>query len=163
MKNERKHDKLTDLMALVVFAVFAVCVLGVLLTGAEVYRNLVERSDGAHDRRTASGYIATRVRQADRAGAVTVEDFGGCQALVIRERINGREYLTRIYCHEGSLRELFAAESGSFQPEDGELLFDIQEAEFSLSASVLTARITLPDGSSRELILTLRSSGEVSP
>ena len=42
---KEKRSKLTDLLALTVFAVFALCVLLVLLSGAKVYRGLVQRGE----------------------------------------------------------------------------------------------------------------------
>ena len=76
MKKEQENSKITGLMALLVFAVFAVCVLGVLLTGAGVYKRLVGSGAEDYSRRTAAQYVTTRVRQADRAGSVGLEDFG---------------------------------------------------------------------------------------
>ena len=42
---KEKRTKMTDLLALLVFAMFAVCVMAVLLTGAKVYRNVVDRGE----------------------------------------------------------------------------------------------------------------------
>lgn len=155
-----KQWKLTDLLSLVVFGIFAICILLVLLTGAGVYRNLVARGGEDYQRRTAAQYITTRVHQADTHGGIAVEDFGGRDALVLREEIRGRTYLTRVYCRDGFLRELFTAGNGSVSPEDGEKILEVRELSLSLEKGMLTARITLPDGSVEDLILYLRS-GEV--
>lgn len=135
---KERTSKITDLLALVVFAVFAVCVLLVLLTGAKVYRNLVRQGRESSDARTAVQYIATRVRQAQ---SVSVEDFGGCQALVARETIEGEPYLTRVYCYEGSLRELFSAETAQLSPEDGEAVMEVENLELWLEDGLLTVNI----------------------
>lgn len=157
MKNEVRHRKITDLMALMVFGLFALCVLLVLLTGADVYRNLVDRGAQAYESRTASQYVATRVRQADFGGGISVEEFGGQDALVLREQINGKTYLTRVYCCEGFIRELFTADSGEFSPEDGEKILEAEAMSFTLEQDLLTARIILADGRSQALTLYLRS------
>lgn len=162
MKNQVRNSKITDLMSLVVFGVFALCVLLVLLTGADVYRNLVDRGERAYESRTAAQYVATRVRQAD-TGGITVEDFGGQDALVLREQINGKTYLTRVYCYEGFIRELFTAESGNFSPRDGEKILEAEELTFALEQDLLTARIVLSDGRSQELTLYLRSGEGAAP
>lgn len=163
MKNEPRKSKITGLMSLLVFGVFAVCILAVLLTGADVYKGLVDRGAEDYDRRTAAQYVSTRVRQADAAGSVSVEDFSGQPTLVLREEINGTTYLTRVYCYDGYIRELFAAESGSFSPEDGEKLLEAQQLSFSLDGDLLSARITLPDGTAQTVSLYLRSTEEVRP
>ena len=163
MKKEQENSKITGLMALLVFAVFAVCVLGVLLTGAGVYKRLVGSGAEDYSRRTTAQYVTTRVRQAGRAGSVGVEDFGGQDALVLREEIGGSVYLTRVYCFDGWVRELFTAESGDFSPEDGEKVLEAEELSFAMEGSSLLAQITLPDGTVQELTLYLRSEGEVLP
>lgn len=152
---KEKTSKITDLLAFVVFTVFAVCVLLVLLTGAKVYRTLVARGSEDYEVRTAAQYVSTRVRQAE---TVTVEDFGGCSALVALEEIGGETYLTRVYCHDGYIRELFCAENAALSPEDGEKIMEAERLSFSLEGGVLTAWID-----SRELNLYLRSGKEVSP
>lgn len=163
MKNEQNKSRITSLMALLIFGVFAVCILMVLLTGADVYSRLVDRGQQHYDCRTVAQYVTTRVRQADRAGSVTVADFGGVNALVLREEIHGEGYLTRVYCFDGFIRELFTAEGGDFSPEDGEKLLEAKQLSFSLEDSTLSARITLSDENTRELTLHLRSAEEVQP
>lgn len=150
---KEKSSKITDLLALLVFALFAVCVLLVLLTGAKVYQNLVHNGNAYYAQQTAAQYVATRVRQAER---VTVEVFDGCDALVIWEQIDGETYLTRVYCHDGYIRELFCAENAELFPEAGEKILETESLSFSLEGSVLTAWID-----SRELKLYLRSGKEV--
>ena len=100
---KEKRSKLTDLLALTVFAVFALCVLLVLLSGAKVYRGLVQRGEENFAARTAARYVTMRVRQ---ARTVTVGDFEGCEALVIPENVDGATYLTRLYVYDGHIREL---------------------------------------------------------
>ena len=78
---------------LLLFGVFAVCVLIVLLTGAKAYRGLTERDRTAYDRRTCVQYIATKVRQGDVEGGVTVEPFGDTAALCMRQY----GFVTRVY------------------------------------------------------------------
>lgn len=152
---KEKTSKFTDLLALLVFTVFTVCVLLVLLTGAKVYRKLVHTGSENYEARTAAQYVATRVRQAE---TVTVENFGGCDALVTSEKIGGETYLTRVYCHDGYIRELFCAEKAELSPEDGEKIMEAERLSFSLKDGVLTAMID-----SRELKLYLRSGKEVGP
>lgn len=154
---KQKNGKLTGLMALVVFTATAVCVLAVLLTGAEIYRGLVDRGEASYASRTAMQYVTTRVRQADR---VSVESFGGQDALAIREEIDGETYVTRVYCCDGYIRELFTAENGDFSPEDGEKVLEAEGLSFELDGSLLKAEILLPDGTRQSLTLYLRAGEE---
>lgn len=151
---DRTH-KITDLLSLTVLTVFALCTLVVLLLGGRVYRNLVEAGGETYRSRTTVQYLTTRVQQ---AGAVSVEAFGDTDALVIREEQGSRVYLTRIYCHDGWLRELYCAETAQLQPADGEKILEAESLTLLLEDGLLTAEI---DGSS--LLLQLRSRQEVSP
>lgn len=161
MKQTTPNRKLTDLAALLVLGVFSLCQLLVLLTGADVYGRLVDRGREDYARRTAVQYLATRIHQADQK-AVTLEDFDGQTALVLREEIGGSAYITRIYCRDGWLWELFTPEGGSFSPEDGQRLTEVKSVSFSLEESLLSAVVSFSDGTAEEISLYLRT-GEVGP
>ena len=134
---EHKTSRTTGLLALLVFLLFALCLLLVLLTGAGVYRGLVRRGEERYAARTTVQYIATRVRQ---AGDVAVEEFGGCKALVFPETIDGERYLTRVYCHEGWLMELFSTGTAELSPEDGERVLEAEDLQVQLEGNLLTVR-----------------------
>lgn len=153
--------KLTDLAAGLVFALFALCICLVVLTGAEVYGKLADRRDAAFSRRTAAGYLTTRVRQADASG-LTVEDFEGRAALVLREQIDGEVYLTRIYCSGGMLRELFTPRSAHCTPEDGQPLLEAEKLEATREGGLLKLRLEFADGTEETVLLYLHSE-EVLP
>ena len=153
-QNKRKAD---SILVLLLFTVFAVCILAVLLTGADVYQRLSERDQDSYDQRTAGQYLATRVRQADRLGAVHVADFQGVDALVFTEEIDGALYETRIYCYDGYLRELFAEAGGEFVPEDGEKVLEAQVLSLAHTGRTLAAELTDSAGETRNLTLYLRS------
>ena len=159
---EKKESKVTGFLVLVVFTVFALCILGVLLTGAKGYEALVRRGEMTYEYRTAAQYLATRVRQSDTEQAVSVEAFGGQSALVLRQEIEGDVYLTRIYCYDGFLRELFTAQEGSFSPEDGEKLMKLGALSFEKNENTLSAQFVTAQGEAAELSWNLRS-GEVQP
>ena len=160
MKNRSLQRNISDLLVLTVFAVMALCLLLVLLAGARVYRNLTEQAQYNDDRRTAAHYVTTRFRQS--AETVEVADFGGCTALVFREEVEGTTYLTRIYCCDGWLRELYAAENGDFSPEDGEKILPLQSLSAIREGGMLTVQLTFSDGTCRELRLFFRAE-EVGP
>ena len=159
MKRAESKFRKGKVLALVLFAVFAVCVLFVLLTGAGVYERLTKRGQSAFENRTVPQYIATKVRQADCAEAVFVVRTDGTDQLCLRERIGGTCYVTRIYCYEGYVRELFAAESVAFEPMAGEKIAPAEQVCFSLEGECLYVTVMQADGISAEQLLTLRSNG----
>lgn len=144
-------------LTLVLFTVLAVSMILVLLTGARVYKRLAERGQASYEKRTVPLYIATKVRQADSAAAVTTEYGNGIDVLQLKEWIDGVCYVTRIYCHEGMVREWFAAEKVFFDPAAGEKIAPASEVNFSLDDGCLYITVTQEDGRTSEQMLTLRS------
>ena len=132
---KEKRTNITDLLALTVFAVFALCVLLVLLSGAKVYRGLVQRGEEGFAARTAARYVTMRVRQAE---TVETGDFEGCDALIIPEEVGGTTYLTRLYVYDGCIRELYCAENAALSPVDGEKVLAADGLRFELEDGLLT-------------------------
>lgn len=143
--------------ALLLFGIFSVCVLAVLLTGAKAYQRLTRRDQTAFDRRSCVQYIATRVRQSDRAGAVRVVGFGDGDALLLGA---DEPYATWLYCRDGWLMELYCYADEPLAPEDGERLLEAAEMELSLEDGLLTVRIAYAGGTEDTLLLSLRSGEE---
>ena len=155
-KTGTKHH-LDGLLALLLFGVFAASILSVLLTGAGVYSRLTQRDQRAYDRRTCVQYLATKVRQAPSGAQVTVGTFGEGDALLLSEDIDGQPYLTRIYCYDGWLRELFSAADDPFAPEDGEKILPAQALALHTDHNLL--QIDLTDSSGQTISLTLSPRG----
>ena len=154
MKRQPMKHHLNGLIALLLFGVFAVCVLAVLLTGADAYRRLTLRDQAAYDRRTCVQYVATRVRQADAEQCVSVEPFGDGEALVLSDGFS--DYVTRVYCHDGYMMELYAGRTAELSPEDGERIMPADSLDFSLEDSLLTVTAGV-NGTPSTLVLSLRS------
>ena len=87
-----KKNNLTGVLVLLVFAVFMVSVLLVLLSGADTVQKLTERDQRTYHHRTAVQYLTTRVRQADCAGAVSVDNSDDISTLILKEEIDGQLY-----------------------------------------------------------------------
>lgn len=152
MKRQSIKHQMDGLLMLLLFGVFAVCVLVVLFTGAKAYRGLTQRDQAAFNRNTCIQYIATRVRQADEEGGIAVESFGGVPAL----NLTSEGYTTRVYCYDGWLMELYSFEDAQLEPQDGEQIIRLDSLELALEDGLLTARL---DGAD-VLCLSLRSGEE---
>lgn len=154
MKRKPIKHHIDGLIALLLFGVFAVCVLAVLLTGADAYRRLTQRDQAAYDQRTCVQYVATRVRQADAAGQIALEDFGGSDCLVLGA---GEDYVTRVYYYDGWIMELFCAADMELGPEDGERVMAAGGLDLSLEDGLLTVTAADAQGGENTLLLSLRS------
>lgn len=153
MKRQGTKHHMDGLLMLLLFGVFAVCVLIVLLTGAKAYRGLTERDRTAYDRRTCVQYIATKVRQGDVEGGVTVEPFGDTAALCMRQY----GFVTRVYCYDGWLMEMYTFEDAELTPQDGEKVMPLSGLSFDLEDGLLTVELQSGEGVTDTLRLALRS------
>ena len=151
-----KKPHMEGLFALLLFGVFAACVLSVLLTGAGAYRRLTQRDQTAYSQRTCAQYLATKVRQAPDAQALSLETFGDGDALVFTQDIGGERYTTRIYCCQGWLRELFSGDQAGMLPEDGEKVLQAGALEAELEDGLLSVTVTYENGDQTRLSLSLR-------
>ena len=159
MKTQNHH--MEGLIALLLFGVFAVCLMAVLLTGANAYRSLTDRDQTAYDRRVCTQYLAARVRQGDRLDGVRVEPFGDGDALLLIDNIDGFDYATYVYVSEGYLMELFCAVDSGLTPADGSRIMPANGLDLKLEGNRLDLVLTPPDADASPVALTLSlRSGE---
>ena len=157
MKKLLKQSNMGSAAALLLLAIFAVCILSVLLTGADVFRSIAQRDQLSFDRRTAAQYLATRLQQADRPDSIAVAPFGDITALVCEEEIDGERYLTRVYVYGGYLCELFSHVDAPLLPEDGERIMAMDDLRFQLTDGLVTAAFTDSSGNNISVSVALRS------
>ena len=137
---------------MVVFAIFAVCIVAVLLMGINTYKSLNERDQAAYSQRTCAHYLTTKVRQAADPDAIAVSE----NMLVLSETIEGEDYLTYIYCDRGWLREYFTSDAAPEDPDMGEKILPAQSLDLTLENNLLSMVITSDDGTETEVSLFLR-------
>ena len=140
--NERRFGlrAASGLSLFLTVAVFALMALLTVVLGAGVYRSVVGRAEVNHEARTAMAYITGKLRA--NTGSTTLEKTEvGNDMLVLSEEIGGADYETRIYAHEGTLYEVFAAADIDFAPEEGQPIaaldgFSVQMEENALRLTV---------------------------
>ena len=159
MRTTRNTHPAETLAALLTLTLLALCLLAVLLAGAGTCRRLTERGRASGDSRTAAQYLATRVRQADAAGTVSLEPFGTGNALVLEEA----GCRTWVYCYDGWLRELFSAAGEAFSPDAGEKLLPSRGMSLKLEDGLLSCELLIPGEDPVRLTLALRSGEGAAP
>ena len=70
-------NRISGLLALMLFLIFSICILGVLLSTADAYQRLSERNALSGDRRTGMMFVSTKVHQSDLRGRIHAGDFDG--------------------------------------------------------------------------------------
>lgn len=156
MRAHSGKKSISGLAALVLLGVFAAGILTVLLSGASAYQRLTERDARSYDSRTSLQYLATKVRQVPAPGSFVLSDFGDGDSLLIRETIDGEEYWTQVYCHDGWLMELFAVADAGLTPEDGEKILPAERLSLSRSGDLLQMEVIDGNGTENTLTLMLR-------
>lgn len=134
----KNHSRITDVLALLCLTVFALCLLLVLLMGAELYQELVNRGEDTYTRRTALQYLTTRVRQAE---TLAVGNLEGCEVLLLGETVGGERYITYVYCYEGWLRELYTVPGAKLPLRAGTEILEAENLSFHKEEALLTIRL----------------------
>jgi len=153
MKSGKHH--IEALAALLLFAAFALCILAVLLSGSRVFSRISVRDGCAFTARTIDSYLATKLRQSDASGAISIDG----ETLILSEK---EGYETRIYCHDGYIYELFTHSDALVQPEAGEKLLPADSMLPQLSGGLLRIDIASEAGET-ELLYAIRSGEEAAP
>ncbi len=151
------------LFTLALFCVFAAASLMVVLIGAGVYKNTVEKMDRNFESSTPLNYVTTKVRQHDAADSVYLATLHGSSALVLEDVIGADTYQTWIYAYDGTLRELFVSKDnaqdldmGAGQPLMPVDSFGVEQ----LNDRLLLLQIETADGGqSRQYIATRSDKG----
>ncbi len=160
MRQQEKRNDISSLAPLLLFMIFTTCIVTVLLIGADGYRTFTNRDQVGFERRTTVQYLTTRIRQSDVVEGIFVGEFAGKEALYLRETVDDSTYDTRIYCHNGYLRELFAQADIDFTPDAGEKILELKDLQFDLTGDLLTITITYADDCLETVYLDLRSKKE---
>ena len=137
-----RETNLPRLFVLLLIAVLAASILCVLYAGTGLAGALTANERNSGISRTAGQYITVRLGQAEN-NSVAVGKLNGIPALEFSENIDGTVYLTRIYCYEGYLRELFCAADQAMEPDAGEKLMPMEQFIPSAENGLLTIRLTV--------------------
>lgn len=159
MNTAADNSKSSALLTLMLFLVFAICILAVLMGSTGIYERIAQSSAQSEDRRVTAMFVAAKVRQNDVLGCVGVENLEGCDALVLKESLGTGEFCTWIYCHDGWLYEILVPEKVTPKAGDGEKLIRAQEMQLQLEEGLLSIEIVDGHGHSSSGSIMLRSGG----
>ena len=145
------------LFTMLLFLVFVLCALFTVLFGSRVYENINTRMEQNYTGSVALNYIANKVRQGDRAGAVQVVEIDGTQVLELTQQVGELSYHTWLYYQDGGIRELFTREGTGLGLADGLEILECGGLKLSMEGALLTVG-TEGEGGGR-LMLAVRSGG----
>lgn len=157
--NRRRNHSIDVVFALALFCAFAASVLMVLMMGASSYRSVTDKMNADYQDRTGAGYIAEKLRHFDARGGIAAGQFDGNDALLLKQEIDGTEYITYIYYYDGYIRELLTENDSGMTAEAGEKV--IEAAGFTaeqLDGGMIKITCDMPDGSSPYVLASPRSA-----
>ena len=115
-----RSQKNAPVFAMALFALLLACILALVVLGGGLYGSLAGAQRQNGQVRASLTYLSTRVRAADCAGAVRLEDGPEGPALILAEPETGSGYETRIYLYEGRLLEDYAPAGSALAPQDAQ-------------------------------------------
>lgn len=139
---------------------FAVLSTMLVLLGAQAYRSLTAAAERHNTERILHAYVYNAALADDAAGALEIGQEGGLDVLrVVYDYGDGDVYVKRIYCCDGALRELFAAEEYVFEPEEGEAICPAESMKAEIDRGLLSVTLTGADGRTVLAQAALRAAG----
>ena len=157
---KRTSYTVDTIFVLVLFAVFAITVLFVLISGAGVYKNTQALMEERYEERTCISYITTKLNHYDEDGKVYVTDFGGFSALTLDETVSGIDFTTYIYCCDGKMKELRFQKGLEFDPSAGQDIIDAKYINFSQDGSLITIKCIGEEGTVSTVVVNVASETE---
>lgn len=171
MKSKMRKHEIDSVFVLLLFTLFAGCILMVLLLGASSYEKLVKRDAKAYNARTGVQYIAAKLRHGDASACVQAGSFADknnteadeIPTLYLGTSAEGEFYYTKIYYYDGYLRELLCMEEDELEPEDGQEVLRATSFSVEQEGQLLSVAVGDEGGEVHTLSLAIRSMGEVQP
>jgi hypothetical protein len=142
---------------------FALCALFVVLFGAKVYVKVLDDAAYNDVARTATLYVANKVRANDAAGYVSLGSLEGTPALILSRDLDGETFSTYLYYSDGELYELTASAGAPAMLSGGQPVLRLKTFAFEkTAANLLLIRVADEAGHEATISLYLRTA-EVLP
>ena len=155
-----KGHVISQAFVFLLLGMFAVFSTLMVLLGAQLYRGIVDQTEIHNARRVLYSYVNNAVRGNNAADLIRTEKIGGVDALVFDWFVDDEHYETRVYCHEGTLRELFSEAGQAFEPDYGEIICRAEAFRPEMDGSLLKLHIEDAQGRARTLHMALTCAGE---
>ncbi|MBQ7841074.1 MAG: DUF4860 domain-containing protein [Lachnospiraceae bacterium] len=160
LHSEKKHSADFPFI-LTLLGVFTISALLVTLFGANIYRHIVSESQTGYEKSASLSYMREKLRQNDRAGAISLIEVDGTDVLSIEADFPDNSFVTWIYFQDGALKELFCKKDNPISLSAGQALLTLSDFSMAqLSDSSFLFCATAKDGSFQELTVTLHTAAD---
>ena len=156
-----KRSRLLEVVPnFLLFFLFACCMFFVLISGAKSYKNVTAIMEEQFSINTCISYVTAKVRHYDSEGAVIIGKIGDTDALLLKEMIDGEEYLTYLYCYDGSLMELFCSADMEVFPIEGQKIMELDSLELSTDDDLIHFSCEINEKQASTSVLLQSGKGE---
>lgn len=152
-KRRTVQHSMQGVFVFVLLGLFAVMSTLMVLLGAQMYRNTVDRATANNEDRVLGAYVRSMVRAYDVAQAVSVEDYDGVTVLALRD---GEDYITWLNCYDGQLYECYTEADAEFRPDGGTAICPVRSFKPRLENGLLTVDMTNGKGKAETVRVALR-------
>lgn len=121
-----------------------------VFAAGSVYQNIELQAQENDTLRIMRGYLTNQLRSYDYEGGITCDTYADGAALCLGEG----DYVTWIYCYEGTLREFYVDIFMDEEPEMGAIVGAAESLRFDGGDVILT----LADGSECRVPLSVRGA-----
>ena len=146
---------------LTLFLILSALSCMIIIRGSGVYEKLTENMERNYETRVSFSYVATKLRQSDRAGFIIADEIDGVPVLGVKEKYGDEWYVTYVYYYDGWIREImldyYGGETIEFDLSDGDGIIKSRSFGFAFEGDRVILSLEKEDGRVQELGVTLRS------
>lgn len=160
--DKRQNRHIIDVMFVIaLFSLFVMSAIFLISIGASIYSKTMENMSDNFSSRTAVAYIVEKVRQSDSAGAVSVGDFDGNDAIIISSYVGSKSYITYIYEYDGALKELMVRSDITLSPSAGQNMLNVSGFSIEkVNDSLVKCQLLMSDDESYEFFINIHSEAK---
>lgn len=136
-QNNSKQFSFQFIFIMLLYLFIVVLSVMIISLGKNIYDKINQDRNTNYELRVSLSYIANKIRQSDKNGALKIKELHGVNALVINEVYDEENYQTWIYFYHGAIYEMFVDEETRFDLSDGMKVveansFNIEEINHNL-------------------------------
>lgn len=161
-RDEKGRAMAETLATILLLILLGISCFSLALSTVNAYRKIYKTKEKTSELRVASSFIMTKIRQNDSTGCLDVKQdyISGKNALVIYENIEGNEYATWIFHHEGQLWEALVLKDEAISIELSQPIARIDNFEINYNKDVggIRTKIGLEGHKPYEVFVKIRSN-----
>ena len=107
------------IFVMLLYLIIVILSVMIISLGKNIYDSINKDRNTNYELRVSLSYIANKIRQSDRVGAVEITELKGTDAVLINEVYDEEKYQTWIYFYDGAIYEMFTDTGNNFELSDG--------------------------------------------